>query len=117
MVLKQGQNLNFNKFKKLIEKEFWNLNIYVKLTILVTENKKVIHVKRNLSDFKIQLVRKIRADVLSLYRKMSSLGATDSCKIVVNLQCQNKINYTALFYFRYVCDTNNPYHPTTKTQK
>ena len=65
----------FKKFKKLFEKEFQNLNIYVKLTILATINKNVIREKRNLSDFKIQLARKIRTDVLSLYRKMSSFGA------------------------------------------
>ena len=33
------------------------------------------HLKQNLNEFKIQLARKIRTDVLSLYRKMGSLGA------------------------------------------
>ena len=42
-------------------------------------NKNIMHVKRNLRDFKIQLARKIRTDVLSLYRKMSSLGAPAYC--------------------------------------
>ena len=51
--------------------------MYVKLLILTPKNKIIIHLEQNFIDFKIQLARKIRADVLSLYRKMSSLGAPD----------------------------------------
>ena len=52
-----------------------NLKIDVKLVITTAENKTINHLKPNSSDFKIQLARKFRTDVLSLYRKMSSLGA------------------------------------------
>ena len=37
----------------------------------------MIHLEDNFSDFEIQLARKIITDVLSLYRKMNSLGAPD----------------------------------------
>ena len=63
------------KFKKLVN--FEDFNICVKRTILATENKIIIRVKLNLSDLKIQLARKIRTDVLSIYRKVSSLGAPE----------------------------------------
>ena len=50
------------------------MNIYVKLVILTPVNKVIIHLEQNISDFKLQLARKIRTAALSLYRKMSSLG-------------------------------------------
>ena len=49
--------------------------MYVIFIVLATENKTLNHQKQNYNDFKIQLARKFRTDVLSLYRKMSSLGA------------------------------------------
>ena len=51
------------------------MKIYVRLIISRAENKTINYLKRNSNDFKIQLARKFRTDVLSLYRKMSSLGA------------------------------------------
>ena len=39
------------------------------------ETKTINNLKQNSNDFKIQLARKFRTDVLSLYRKMISLGA------------------------------------------
>ena len=51
------------------------MNIPVKLVSLANENKTINNLKQKLHDFKIQLARKIRTDILSLYRKMSSLGA------------------------------------------
>ena len=51
------------------------MKIDIKLFISTTENKTINHLKRNSSDFKIQLARKFRTDVVSLCRKMSSLGA------------------------------------------
>ena len=56
--------------------------MYVKLFILTPKNKIIIHLESHFSDFEIQLARKIRTDVLSLYRKMSSLGAPDILKRV-----------------------------------
>ena len=50
--------------------------MYLKLVILTPRNKIIIHPEQNVSDFEIQLARKIRTDVLSLYRKLSSLGAS-----------------------------------------
>ena len=47
----------------------------VKLVISATKNKTINRLSQHFNDFKIQLARKIRTDVLSLYRKMSSLGA------------------------------------------
>ena len=64
----------------LFEKEFLNLNIYLKLIIWVSENKNIILFKQNLSDIKIHPARKIRTDVFSQYRKMSSLGAPERRK-------------------------------------
>ena len=56
------------------------MNIYVKkLVILTHKNKIKIHSEQSFSDFEIQLARKIRTDVLSLYREISSLGAPDLC--------------------------------------
>ena len=54
--------------------------MYVSLVILTPKKKTIIHLEQNFSDFKIQLARKIRTDVLSLYRKISSLGAPDRSK-------------------------------------
>ena len=53
------------------------MNIYVKLIILRTEKQNINNRKQNISYFEIQLARKITTDLLSLYRKMSSLGAPD----------------------------------------
>ena len=49
--------------------------MYIKVIISATENKTINHSKQNSDDFEIQLARKFRKDVLSLYIKISSLGA------------------------------------------
>ena len=49
------------------------------------KNKTINHLKQKLNDFKIQLARKIRTDILSLHRKMSSLGAPD-CVVITGIR-------------------------------
>ena len=65
------------KFKKFVEKKIIELEHLYKTNHLSNWKQQIIHVKQNLSDLKIQLARKIRTDILSLYRKTSSLGAPD----------------------------------------
>ena len=64
-------------------KEFQNLKIYEKLIISAIENKTINHQKQSCNDFEIQLARKLRTDVLNIYRKIISLGAPDTCAIVM----------------------------------
>ena len=56
--------------------------MYVKLVISTSINdtiQTINHINQIFNDTKIQLARKIRTDILSLYRKMSSLGAPVTC--------------------------------------
>ena len=51
------------------------MKIHAIFFILAPKNKLINHQAQNVSDLEIQLARKIKTDVLSLYRNMSSLGA------------------------------------------
>ena len=62
-------NNSRNLFKERQFKHLCKFDRYIK--------QKRNHPQQNVNDFKIQVARNIRIDVLSLYRKMSSLVALD----------------------------------------
>ena len=83
------------------------MNIHIKLFILTTENKNIIYLKQNFDDFKIQLARKFRTDVLSLYRKMSSLGAPETVLIIISFVKQQQKMCTSIMYIMWLFEINN----------
>ena len=69
------------------------MNIYVNLVILTTKSKNIDHLKQNFSESKIHLARKIRTDILSLYRKICSLGAPYNFKLYSPLTSFFSVRY------------------------
>ena len=93
--MKWGLNLNFKNSRILLKIKFEVLFFYVKLGILKNRNKNINHLKQNFNDLKIQLARKIRTDILSLYRKMSSLSAP--VRKTLNIKLSDKVSNEELY--------------------